>query len=283
MTRSKERRQIEIVSLVQSSPGKLSVADLCEKFSVEVATIHRDLRELRERGILIHSVRKGLQLLRELTPKDQYNLLSSYLSFVRQAISFPKNLSLITKKLKSKSLGLFVALINAIEERRVLEITYYKMFNDETVLRVIEPYDLIPTFRDWRLIARSDGIFKTFLVENIKELRVRDERFERAKAYDVSELFRRSFEYWSGGEEIEVVLQFKKRVASIIKSGIWGEDQELVTGPGGWVILKMRVNSLEEIGNWVLTWGGNVKVVRPNDLRKYLVKKATGIIGSNQR
>jgi predicted DNA-binding transcriptional regulator YafY len=283
MTQSKERRQIEIVSLVQSSPGKLSVADLCEQFGVEVATIHRDLRELRDQGILIHSVKNGLQLLRPLTQKDQYELLSSYLSFVRQAIGFPKNLSLITKKLKSKSLDLFVTLVNAIEERRVLEIIYYKMFDDETVTRIIEPYDLIPTFRDWRLIARSDGIFKTFLVENIKEVRVRDRRFERAKGYDVSDLFRKSFEYWSGGEEIEVVLQFKRRVASIIKSGIWSEDQELKTPPNGSIVLKMKVNSLEEIGNWVMTWGGNVRVLKPIELRIRVLRKAQGIMASSKR
>jgi predicted DNA-binding transcriptional regulator YafY len=281
MTQSKERRQIEIVSLVQSSPGKLSVADLCEKFGVEVATIHRDLRELREQGILIHSIRNGLQLLRPLSPKDQYDLLSSYLSLVRQGISFPKNLSLITKKLKSKSLDLFVALVNAIEQRRTLEITYYKMFDDETVVRLIEPYDLIPTFRDWRLIARSDGIFKTFLVENIRELKVRDQRFERSKGYDVSDLFRKSFEYWSGGEEVEVVLEFKKRVASIIKGGIWSEDQELATGPAGSVVLKMRVNSLEEIGNWVMTWGGDVKVLKPKELIRFITSRARQILGAN--
>lgn len=281
MTESKERRQVEIVSLVQSSPVNLSVADLCEKFGVEVATIHRDLRELRERGILIHSVRNGLQLLRPLTQKDQYNLLSSYLSFVRQAVSFPKNLSLITKKLKSKSLDVLVSLVNAIEGRYVLELTYYKVFDDETVIRVVEPYDLIPTFRDWRLIARSDGIFKTFLVENIKEVRDLDRRFQRIPSYDVTELFRRSFDYWSGGEEIEVVLQFRKRVGSIIENGVWSEDQEMNTLPNGSVVLRMKVNSLEEIGNWVMTWGRDVKVVKPVELKGYVFRKAKGLMAAN--
>jgi hypothetical protein len=154
--------------------------------------------------------------------------------------------------------------------------------DDETVIRLIEPYDIIPTVRDWHLIARSDSIFKTFLVENIKEIKVLDQRFQRNPSYDVTDLFRRSFEYWSGGKEIEVVLQFKKRVASIIKNGIWSEDQEMKTLPNGSIILATKVNSLEEIGNWVMTWGGNVKVLQPERLRRHVVKKANGLAKTNK-
>ncbi len=277
MKTSKERRQVELIALLTDSPIRLSVTDLCGRFNVEVATINRDLQELRERGIQIHSVQGSVRLIRQPSEKELRALLSLYISSVGNAISLPQNISLTVKKLKEKSLPTFVALVRAIEERRMAELTYYKMFDDETVVRVVEPHDLIPTSRNWRLIARSDGMFKQFFVENIREIKVLNERFRRSSEFNSSDLFRNSFEYWSGDEQYEVVLRFSKKVATQIKNGVWSEEQEIETQRDGSVLLRMKVNSLEEVGNWVMTWGGEVRVVEPETLKQQTTNKAKQI------
>jgi len=279
----KERRQIELFSLIQTSTQPLSIADLCVIFDVEVATIQRDLRELRERGIPIHSVRKGVQLPGILDVKTYQHILSLYLASASNVISYPKNISLMVRKLQGKSIDLFVSLVKAIESRHVVRLTYYKMFDDDTVIRDVEPYDLIPTSRDWRLIAKSDGYYKQFLVENIENIETLEKKFQRVKDYDSTEFFKNTFNYWRGSSEFDVVCRFSKKVAPIIKAEVWAEDQEIIQQKDGSIVLKMKVNSLEQVGDWLMGWGGEVKIIEPNELLSYVEEKAKLILLTIQK
>ena len=278
MKLSKERRQIEIVSLTQHNQKKYSVADLCEEFGVEVATIHRDLSDLRSLGIPIHSIGNKVQLGRKLNEKQIQLLLARYLASVGETIGYPKNISLTVRKLKEKAIDTIVALVNGIGKKQVLKIKYYKMYDDETVERIVEPYELIPTSREWRLIARSEGYFKQFLVENILDVLQTHEKFERKKEFESIDFFRHSFNYWRGEEDFDVTLEFDRTAASVIAAEIWSEDQELESQPNGSVLLKMKINALEQIGDWVMGWGRHVKVIAPPELKQLVVEKARVIL-----
>jgi len=278
----KERRQVEIIALVQDQAQKYSVPDLCEHFSVEAATIQRDLQELRGLGISIHSTRGAVQLAKSLTQKDLQLLLRRFTAFAGEAVSVPKSIALLAKKQKSVSLSIMSTLVWAIERRKVLEIQYYKMFDDTLVTRVIEPYQLFSTSRDWLLIARSDGIFKHFLLQNIRGMKPTKASFRRDRDFDPGDLYRLSFEYWSGDEVYEVELKFSKNVAHIIANGIWAEEQVITPQSDGSMVLRMRVNSLEQIANWIFTWGGDVEVLHPPSLRNEMVQKANAFLSSNK-
>jgi predicted DNA-binding transcriptional regulator YafY len=283
MKPTKERRQVEILSLISDTSQRFSVADLCEEFGVEVATIHRDLNELRQRGIRMHSVKGAVRLEEQVSEKHIQSLLSIYISTAGSAISLPRNIALTVKKLGRRTLPTFVTLVNSIEKRNIIELTYFKMFSDETVQRTVEPYDIIPASNNWRLVARSDGIYKQFIIENIKAIHVLDEHFTRSKEYDAAKLFRGGFDYWSGEEQHEVVLLFSKKVASIVTNTVWSEEQEIERQGDGSLLLRMKVNSLENTANWVMTWGGSVKVVKPHSLENGVAKKALGILRSRKQ
>jgi predicted DNA-binding transcriptional regulator YafY len=280
---NRERRQVEIISLAQNLGREFSIADLCEEFRVEVATIHRDLRELRAKGIPIHSVNGTVRVLRNLGESELRELLSGYLASAAGVISYPKNISLTVKKLKAKSVNFFVTLVKGIERREILELTYYKMFDDETVVRVIEPYDLIPTTREWRLITRSDGYFKQFLVENIREVRPMNRFFKRSPEYNPDTIFKNSIEYWLSKELFEAKLKISKRLAPIVKAGIWTEDQELLQMKDRSLVMKFKANSIKQTGNWILTWGGGIEILGPPELRKYVVQRAKGVLQTYNR
>jgi predicted DNA-binding transcriptional regulator YafY len=277
------RRQIEIIALVLSAPAKYSVEDLCHHFNVEVAAIRRDMSAIRSIGIDIRSRKNRITILNPVET-DLLNLLvASYLSVSGGAVSYPKSISLLSRKLKDSILSIFVTLLNAIEKQRYLELRYRKLSGGEIVIRVVEPYDIVPTFRDWRLIAHSDGIFKQFLIENIQDAIILDERFERLASYSPDAIFRNSFNYWLGNEEIDVTLEFSKVVADQIRNGLWTENQRVENLKGGKVRLILRVNSIETIANWVLGWGKTVRVVEPQELRDYVVKLAKGFLDSNRK
>ncbi|MFZ1081739.1 MAG: WYL domain-containing transcriptional regulator [Candidatus Kryptoniota bacterium] len=277
----KRARQIEILSLVEKNPSRYSVADLCELYRVEVATIQRDLRDLRETGLDIHSTRNKLILLRSLTEKQYRTLLSTYITSVGGIISFPKNISLTVKQLKGKTLEIFTTLVGAIEKREKIGISYTRHQDSQLFSYMLEPYDVIPGNRDWRLIAISGGIFKQFIIGGIKEIRRTGETFKRVSEYSADDYYAGSFGFFSGRNVFEVVLEFGKKVANIISNRTWSEDQEITRKDDGSIVLKMKVNSIEEVGSWILPWGAEVRIVKPIELKKYVLEKAKGIVSSN--
>ena len=280
--RFKRARQIEILSLIERKPNCHSVADLCDIFHVEVATIHRDLRDLREVGHDIHSSKNKLILFRSLTEKDYRILLSNYLTSVSGIISFPKNISLTVKQLKGKTLEIFTEMVGAIETREKIEIDYMRHKDSHLRKYILEPYDIIPGNRDWRLIAVSDGIFKQFIIGGIREIKRTGSSFKRTTEYSADEYYSGSFGFFSGKNLFDAVLEFKKNVGNAVSNRTWSEDQEITLGNDGKVTLKIKVNSIEEVGSWILSWGGEVKVIEPGELKKYVIEKARGILKSNR-
>lgn len=278
MPHSLTRRQIEILSLIQQRPGQLAHEDLCEEFKVEIATINRDIKALKNAGIEIISRKKKLRLKGSLKQEHYYQLLSGYLAVSGHVIGYPKSIQNVCRKLKDKTLIVFRSLVYGIEHRRVLTITYKKMYYGEIVKRTIEPYDIIPAFHDWRLIAFSDGIFKQFLVDNIQDIEIHEETFIRNESYNVDDVFRNSITYWTGGEEYTVVLRFNRSAAKLVRDTIWSEHQEVERLPGGKVQLTLKVNSIPHIGNWVMGWGGAVEVVKPARLRKFIERQAREVL-----
>ena len=280
--RFKQARQIEILSTVEKNPNFYSVTDLCDMFHVEVATIHRDLRDLREAGHDIHSSKTKLILLKNLTEKDYHILLSNYLTSVSGIISFPKNISLTVKQLKGKTLQIFTGLVGAIEAREKIGIDYMRHQDSRLRKYILEPYDIIPGNRDWRLIAVSDGIFKQFIIGGIREIISTGTTFKRTTEYSADEYYSGSFGFFSGKNVFDVVLEFRKNVSEVVSNRMWSEDQEISRDSDGKVTLEMKVNSIEEVGSWVLSWGGEVRVIKPLELKKYVIEKARGILKSNR-
>ncbi len=279
--RAKTARQIEVLSLVHREPSTHAVADLCDRFGVETATLQRDLRDLREMGFDIHSSKNRLTLLKDLSEKDYRILLSTYLTSVSGIISFPKNISLTVKQLSANTLEVFTALVGAIELQEKIEIDYVRHQDSKLLKYRLEPYDIIPGNRDWRLIAVSGGIFKQFIIGGIKGIVRSGEKFSRKKEYSADDYYARSFGFFSGSDVFEVSLLFGRKVAEVISNRVWSEEQELKVNDDGSVLLEMKVNSIEEVGSWVLSWGGEVKVVKPARLREYVVAKAKGILKRN--
>ncbi len=281
ISRTKTARQIEILSLVEKNPGIYAVADLCEKFFVETATLQRDLRELREMGFDIHSSKNKLTLLHSLSDSDYRTLLSIYLTSVGGIISFPKNISLTVKQLEERTLQIFTALVAAIERRERIEASYVRHQDSRLLKYTLEPYDIIPGNKDWRLIALSGGIFKQFIVGGIKEIETTGKHFARSREYSADVYYARSFGFFSGSDVFDVALEFDSKVADIVGNRTWSEEQELTRNADGSLVLEMKVNSIEEVGSWVLSWGGEVKIIKPAALREYVLSKARGIVEKN--
>ena len=200
--------------------------------------------------------------------------ISLSLSDVEQTISFRTSSEPIL------DLQIFDTLAKATTARRQLEITYRKPGHQQAEQRVVDPYHLANINGEWFLFAydhlRDD--LRTFVPARIKTIRPTGKTFERRKKFSLEERLRGSFGVQSGKGEFDVVIRFHERVADYIREKKWHESQQLRELKAGGVELRLKLSSLAEVGRWVLSWGGDAVVVRPDELAQSVRQAAQRVL-----
>jgi proteasome accessory factor B len=179
------------------------------------------------------------------------------------------------------NLGIFEVLARAVAERRQLELQYRKP-GQKPESRLVDPYHLANINGDWFLFAfdhaRKD--IRTFSPARIHSARLTGKSFDRPQKFSLERRLRDSFGVHSGEGEgrFEVVIRFAPRVADYIREKKWHDSQALREFKDGSVELKMKLSSLGEVQRWVLSWGGDAKVLQPPELVESIRQAATAIL-----
>ncbi len=90
--------------------------------------------------------------------------------------------------------------------------------------------------------------------------------FERPQKFSLEKRLRDSFGVHSGEGGHEVVIRFNARAADYVREKKWHESQQLRELKGGGVELRLKLSSLAEVERWILSWGGDAKVLKPREL-----------------
>lgn len=264
------KRQIEILSLIQQEPSKLSIPDLEDHFSVSKATVERDVQQLRSWGITVHSVKGKLRIEKTISQRKYVELLSMYIAFSSSQSVLQKSLSLICQQMKDRALTTFVTINKAVEGSKVLKFAHYNLQRDKTEERTMNPYGITLLGKRWLLLGyvHEHKQLRHYLVENMSNLRVLDKTFKPDKDFDIAKYYENVWGRWHHEKTYKVKIWFDPSVAHIILNRLWHTNQKVRKQKDGSVIFEATVTGLHEITNWVLPWGRLAKVVRPEVLAK---------------
>jgi proteasome accessory factor B len=178
------------------------------------------------------------------------------------------------------NLKIFDALARAVSQNEQLELAYRKPGQDRPEPRLVDPYHLANINGEWFLFAydhaRKD--IRTFVPARIQSAKPTGKAFARSRKFSLEQRLRDSFGVHSGKGSHEVVIRFHSRVADYIREKKWHESQQLRELKGGGVELRMRLSSLIEIERWILSWGGDAKVVKPRELAEAVKQSARDIL-----
>ena len=190
-----------------------------------------------------------------------------------------KTISFRTRAEPILNLEVFEVLAKAAAEHRQLELLYRKP-GQKPEARLVDPYHLANINGEWFLFAfdhaRKD--IRTFSPGRIQSAKVTGKTFERPQKFSLEKRLRDSFGVHSGDGEFEVVIRFASRAADYIREKKWHESQSLREFKDGAVELKMKLSSLSEVQRWVLSWGGDAKVLQPPELVDSLRRAAAAIL-----
>lgn len=167
-------------------------------------------------------------------------------------------------------LKLFELVTRAVTERRALRFEYRKPGESRAEGRVVHPYHLMEFEKRWYLLAHDAGRgeIRKFVLGRMRGATVTEERFTAPAGFDPKEYFRKSLGVMTGSGDYQVVIEMDGWLTDVLRGRRWHPSQVWTELPGGGSQLRLRLGCLEEIQQYVLSWGAHASVVEPRELRE---------------
>jgi proteasome accessory factor B len=171
----------------------------------------------------------------------------------------------------------FQVLTRALQEHRALRFLYRNLGTTRAQGRHVRPYHLACVDNLWYLFAfdLDRQAIRTFGLTRLSQPALTRQRFKPPKDFSPDEYLRDSFSVFKGGDDYEVVIDFDAWASDLVRGRRWHASQESTELPRGCSRLRMRLNNIEEMERWVLSWGTHATVVRPKTLADRIRKAAT--------
>ena len=306
MEREKSNRMLEIFFRALRGE-KISLKKLAEEYNVSTKSISRDInsiqnflaehRELMQNAELVYSHKERAYILNSdefLKNKELFTLVKIILG--SRALNKEEILTLITKLKKfttiqdRKTLENLIRkeiyhyhevksdcksvidnvwkIVQAIEEKRTISITYYKMNRDE-VKHKIKPVSVLFSEYYFYLIAykADDMSYKPiyFRIDRISSITEHREKFELEKKYDFDEgNLREKNQFMFPGDTIKIRFEFSGLSLQAILDRL--PTAKVVEKNGNTSIIEAEVNHGRGIIMYLLSQGSWVKVLSPQIL-----------------
>ena len=140
--------------------------------------------------------------------------------------------------------------------------------------RTVDPYYLVSYKGEWYLNAYCHlrKALRTFGVSRISKAKIMDETFTMPSDMTVLKIFGDQFGIIWKPEFYSVRIQFTPVVAPYIRERQWHPAQTIKECRGGGLILEFKTNHINEVKDWVLSWGGGAKILEPAVLVEKITK-----------
>jgi predicted DNA-binding transcriptional regulator YafY len=170
---------------------------------------------------------------------------------------------------------------DAVWNRRVIRVRYSRWAAPYEVDRRLEPYGLVLKAGRWYLVARCDGVMRTYRVSRILTLQATGETFERPGDFDLAghwSAYLADFRSRLFQDRATVRLSpaGRERLAQVMGSAEAGAAEETAGAPDarGWVTATVPIESLTHARTELLKLGAEVEVLEPAELRHRMAETA---------
>ena len=285
----------------------VKIDEICERFEISRRTVYRDVRALEEAGVPIgvepvrgYFIIEGYFLPPVMFTNEEASALLLAGKLVEQmsdeSIKSEFESALIKVKSVLKTSGKdhlenlhshvqvdyrpsrrngssnLLPIQNAIAEKKAIEINYFSQYREANTTRVVEPIGLYYYSNAWHLIAyckmRED--YRDFRIDRIKKLTKTDESYKIKDHKSLQEYIDGIIDNTEGMKKFK--LAFKKEVVKYFEdykyySGFVSQEEK-----GEEIEMTFMGNEFEFTSRWVLSYGSNIRVISPPELKE-LVKK----------
>ena len=168
-----------------------------------------------------------------------------------------------------------LTLIEAMEKKRVCEITYCKIGEKRAKRSRIKPFKIFAQNEAVYVHARYAKMpgkqFKAadydplLALQRFKTVNMVETRFVLPKSYDFDRTMNKQFGVIHG-KRFKVVAEFKGWAAGFVAERNWSPDQKISHKKDGVVRVEFSSSSEPEVLTWILRFGEEAKLIGPKNL-----------------
>jgi len=161
-------------------------------------------------------------------------------------------------------------LLNSLETKETVKITYKTGRSGETRKRSVDPYGLVCRHRDWYLIGWDHyrrGV-RTFFLPRIAAIEYTEKTFRLRGGFVLDKYLSTAVDsHQSTGPIHHVVLRFNKESANLGEEFEWNATQRISHDAEGRVVVEFDTGALYAVERQILGFGGKAEVLSPGELR----------------
>jgi proteasome accessory factor B len=165
-------------------------------------------------------------------------------------------------------------LTQAWAERRVVALEYAPApYAPEATPRSarVRPYLIEPSLQTHALYLigwdETRNGMRTFKIERIRDASLTPDAFDAPDA-EIDGMFERAWDIIADQDPVEVVLRFSAAVSSRVREARWHPTERVEEQTDGSLLWRATVAGPIEIRLWILSWGDDVEVLEPPELRE---------------
>jgi proteasome accessory factor B len=304
--RDRLARLARVVSVLRAHPDGIRTADLARRVDMSVRTVYRDLRAIEDEiglGVWSDGGRWGVlgdEFLPplKLTLSEAMAVVLSARLMARYADKYDPDLGSAFEKLEEglpevlaahvdRTLDIYSSqpqddtfrrhvrlLTKAWAERRVVALDYEPARYDRGSRRrraTVRPYLIEPSLQTHALYLfgwdETRDALRTFKIERIRDAALTPRTFDPPEAGSMEDTLRRAWDIIADQPPVDVVLRFAPSVAARVGEATWHPTQVIEPADDGSLVWRATVAGTIEIRLWILSWGDEVEVLAPADLR----------------
>jgi proteasome accessory factor B len=162
-----------------------------------------------------------------------------------------------------------------------LKFEYFKIGGSGFEQRHVRPYHLGCYDNQWYLWAFDlhRKAIRNFALCRLRRPVSTRKRFKRPANFKIEDHLSDSFGVFRGTEEHLVRIWFDSFAARFVVEKKWHKSQKINHLKNGEIELQIKLNSLQEISRWVLSWGEHARALAPEVLIKQMANVATCLNG----
>jgi len=173
-------------------------------------------------------------------------------------------------------------LLPYIKNKESVYIEYKKFDSDDVKTHLLHPY-LLKEYRNrWYLIGMNDkyDYINTFGLDRITYIEPAKKKFRNHKTFSTHNYFKHAYGITTfEGEAEEVILSFNKVQKAYVLTQELHETQEIISNTEEALLIRLKVGVTIELIMNIMSFGENVKVIKPESLKLKIKEKLEKSLG----
>ncbi|MFK5921144.1 MAG: WYL domain-containing protein [Verrucomicrobiota bacterium] len=181
---------------------------------------------------------------------------------------------------------LFEKITDAVLKGHEIRFDYKKLGARKKESRHLQPYHLTEVDGGWYVVGfdLKRKAKRTFAFQRITGMQLlKSKRFVRPDDFELSEHLS-GFGVWENtkadGGKYKIRIRFSGWAAQLVSERRWHPSQNITqkNKNGSLIELSLELGNLKEVTRWILSWGGQAKVLAPKELKAAVKKEVAQMV-----